>query len=326
MFNIFKRKYDYLSFVIILIFLLSLFTTSAKETQINICCTNSILADFTNNLIKEDVNIEYIMPAGICPTHFDTSPSDISKIKNSDIIISLGIEPWLNSLIESSDNSDYKIIECKGLGQWNIPSGAKKYVEKLKNELSLILPEINDSIKSNSQTYMNHINDTADQLLNIINSKQYQNKSVICMQWHADFINWLGLDVIYSYGPPESLSMQDMINISNIANNREIYAIIDNLQSGTDFGARIALESDSSHIVFTNFPKAFPDTDSYLDMIIYNTEKLVDGISSYEDKQGEISVLENTISSIELQRNFSLFGMIIFGLLASIFIVLYKRK
>ena len=79
-------------------------------------------------------------------------------------------------------------------------------------------------------------------------------------------------------------------------------------------------------MIFTNFPGAIPGTDTYLDMITYNAEQIVNGISTYEYKQGEISELENTISSIELERNFSLFGVVIFGLLASIFIVLYKRK
>ena len=97
-----------------------------------------------------------------------------------------------------------------------------------------------------------------------------------------------------------------MINISNAANKIEIFAIIDNLQSGTDFGARIASESGASHIVLTNFPKVFPGIDTYLDMIIYNTEQIVNGISTYEYKQEEIAELESSISTIKMQRNFSL--------------------
>lgn len=320
------KEYKFYGIGILIIFLCSTLSTPAEETHINICCTNSILADITGNLLKENVNIEYIMPAGVCPAHFDTSPSDVSMITSADIIISLGWEPWLNSLLESSGNTDYGIIRCAGLGEWNIPLGAKKYVEKLRDELSILLPELNDTIYTNAQNYINLIDETGEQLQLRITSKEYQNKSVICMQWQADFINWLGLNVTSSYAPPESLSTQDMINVSNAANKDNICVIVDNLQSGTDFGARIASESGASHVIFTNFPGAIPGTDTYLDMITYNTEQIVNGISTNEYKQGEISELENTISSIEIQRNFSLFGVVIFGLLASIFIVLYKRK
>jgi hypothetical protein len=61
-------------------------------------------------------------------------------------------------------------------------------------------------------------------------------------------------------------------------------------------------------------------------MIRYNTDQLINGISTYEYKQGEIVELEKTIYSIELQRNISLFGVVILGLLACIFIVMYKKK
>ena len=46
----------------------------------NIVCTNEILADFTENIVQENVTIDFIMPGGACPSHFDTTPSDISKI------------------------------------------------------------------------------------------------------------------------------------------------------------------------------------------------------------------------------------------------------
>ena len=321
-----QKKYNIIISTIILILIFFTSTISSEEDQINICCTNSILADFTKNLLKEKVNIEYIMPPGACPMHFDTSPSDLSKITNADIIISLGREPWLNNLLESSGNSNYDIITCNGLGEWSVPSGAKQYVGHLREELSKLFPEFNNSINSNAQDYINNIDQTSYQLQQFIIDKGYQNKKVICMQWQADFVNSIGLNVTLSYAPPESLSTQDMINISNGASIGDICAIIDNLQSGTDFGARIASESGASHVIFTNFPGALPGTETYLDMILYNTDQLINGISTYEYKQGEIAELEKTIASIELQRNLSLFGIVILGLFTCIFIIMYKKK
>jgi ABC-type Zn uptake system ZnuABC Zn-binding protein ZnuA len=266
------------------------------------------------------------MPPGACPIHFDTSPSDISKITKADIIISLGREPWLNTLLESSGNTNYDIITCAGLGEWSIPSGAKQYVERLRGELSKLLPDLNETLNSNAQDYIKIIDETSIQLQQLIINKGYQNKNVICMQWQADFVDSIGLNVTLSYAPPESLSTQDMINISNAASVGDICAVIDNLQSGTDFGASIASEYGASHVIFTNFPEALPGTDTYLDMIRYNTDQLINGISTYEYKQGEIAELEKTITSIELQRNISLLSVVILGLLTCIFIVMYKKK
>jgi len=319
-------------FIILLIIILSITsvinpTQSKSDTiKISIICTNSILADFTKNILKDNAKIDYIMPPGACPTHFDTTPADISKISYADILISLGWEPWLNDLIENSGNKNYTLIKCLDLGEWNIPTGAIKYIETLEKELSLILPNLNTTIHDNSRKYIDVINSTSNNLKNQIINNNYLDKKIICMQWYEDFLEWFGFNVVYSYGPPEGLSTQDIINISIAASNSEVTAIVDNLQSGTDFGARISSESGSIHVIFTNFPSAIPDTDSYLDMITYNIQKLINGISTYEFKQGEILNLETEIINIEIQRNALFVGFIILALISIILIIIYKKN
>ena len=319
-------------YIILLIVILSITSTinssqsKSNTSKISIICTNSILADFTKNILKDNATIDYIMPPGACPTHFDTSPNDMSKISSANILISLGLEPWLNDLIENSGNKNYTLIKCSDLGEWNIPTGAIKYVENIEKELSLILPNLNTTIHKNSRKYIKLINTTSNNIKNQIINDNYFNKNVISMQWHEDFLEWFGFNVIYSYGPPDSISAQDIVNISLAASNNEVSTIVDNLQSGTDFGARISSESGSIHVIFTNFPGAIPNTESYLDMITYNIQKLTNGISTYEFKQGEIFKLENKIIDIEIQRNALFVGVIILGFISILMIIIYKKN
>jgi len=314
---------------ILMLLILSNFITisHAEENTINIVCTNSLLADFTSNLIKENVSIDYIMPPGVCPAYYDTPPSDVNKIINADIIISFGspsMEPWLAGLIWY--NTNCSVIECKNMGEWNIPSGAKKYVEYLADELSDILPSLNETIHNNSEIYLSEINNTALDLQNLIKTNGFTGKNVIAMKWQKEFLEWLGLNVIYSYGPPQGLSSQDQLNVINAASTNDICAVIDNLQSGVEFGAKVASENGASHIIFTNFPGAIPGTDTYLDMITYNTEQLIKGIQTYEYKQGDISKLQKQVSDLELQRNILLLLIIVFVILAIILFIMYKKK
>lgn len=319
--------------IILLLFMLFLFSifsfsiSASAEEDTKIVCTNSALADFTSILITENVTIEYVMPSGVCPAFYDTTPSDIELITSADIIISLGnptMEHWLSAPL--SYNSNYQIIECSDLGEWNIPSGAKSYVECLSDNLSKMIPGKRTIIEDNAQNYLTQIDQKSNELLQMIQAKGYQNKKIICMTWQKDFLEWLGLDIAYSYGPPQSLSAQDEVDIINIAENNEICVIVDNLQSGTDFGSRVASESGATHVIFSNFPDAVPKTDTYLDMITYNTELLIDGIDTYEFKKGEIANLEDQINNLEFQRNISIVvsGMLI--LLSVILFTIYKKK
>jgi len=312
---------------ILLLFTFAVSNVSAEEDDINIVCTNSILSDFTSNLITENVTIDYIMPSGVCPAYYDTTPSDISKVTNADIIISFGsaqMEPWLSDILIYNEN--YDLIECKDMGEWNIPSGAKAYVQYISENLMDFFPELNQTIKTNTDNYLNQINQTASDLIENITSKGYQDREIISMSWQKDFLEWLGLNVTHSYGPPQILSAQDEADVLNAASEEGVAVVVDNLQSGTSFGAKIASDYGLSHVIFTNFPGAVPGTDNYLDMITYNTNQLINGIETYDYKQGDISNLENEIKNLEMQRNLSIVLALIFAVIIIALYVLYKRK
>lgn len=267
------------------------------------------------------------MPSGVCPAFYDCPPSDVSKVVSADIIISFGntkIEPWLADLLTHNEN--VLLIECKDLGEWNIPTGAKKYVNCLTNELIDYSVSSNNAIIENSENYTSKINKKSNELIKKIEDNNLTDTKIISMSWHKDFLEWLGFDVVYSYGPPQSLSTQDELDIINAATENEVYVVIDNLQSGTDFGAEVSSKSGATHVIFTNFPGAIPGTDTYLEMIEYNTDKLIEAIKTYEYKKGDIATLEQDIKNLEFQRG-------IFAALSGVFIILifvmyafYKKK
>ena len=300
---------------------------NAEEDKINVICTNSILADFASNLLKENATIEYIMPPGVCPAYYDTTPNDVNKIIKADIIIVLGsnaMEPWLGDLLAYNPEGD--LIECKDMGEWNYPSGAKTYIRFLKTELAELHPELNDTILTNAENYINKIDDKFFELQKEIENHSYINKKVICIKWLKDFIEFLGFNITYSYGPPQGLSLQDELDVINAASTNEVCAVIDNLQSGTDFGARVASESGASHVIFTNFVDAIPGTETYIDMINYNADQLIKGIGTYDYNKGELAELKSQISNLELQRNIFLVFAVIFVILTLTFYIIYRKK
>ncbi|MEF8848223.1 MAG: metal ABC transporter substrate-binding protein [Candidatus Thermoplasmatota archaeon] len=330
-----NKEYRYISTTLILGILLIgglLFAPIKADAQgtnekIKIVCTNSILADFTKNIApKKNTSIEYIMPAGVCPAHFDTSPGDVDKIVNADIIISLGWEPWLESLINKSYNKNYYEIKCIGLGEWNIPTGAIKYVKKIEEGLKQVIPQYNQTIQKNTENYLERINETTKNLKQKIKTKGLKDKKVVCIGWYKDFLNYFGLNVSYYYGAPESLSVQDELNVIDAASKDQVTAVVDNLQSGTEFGARVASETGKSHVILTNFPNAIPGTESYLKTIQYNVNQTIKGIETYDYKKTGIQKLESQINDIELQRNASVTIAVILAIFSLTMVVMYRRK
>jgi ABC-type Zn uptake system ZnuABC Zn-binding protein ZnuA len=271
----------------------------ASDDDISIICANSLLADLTENVVGDLATVEYIMPAGACPSHFDSRPSDINLVASADVIVQIGWEGWLNDLMDSSGNGDTDRIKTVGLGDWNL--------------------------ESNAASYKAQIDTKANELTLRVQSEGVEGHKVVVMEWQKVFVEWLGFEVVTAYGPPETLSLEESINTTEAASGNDVSMVIDNLQSGTEFGAQVASQTGASHVIVTNFPGAYPNANTYLDMLDYNTDKLIDGAKTYEYKKGDIAQLEDQVDELKFQNALYLSLSVIF-LLVSIFIgVLFVR-
>ena len=122
------------------------------------------------------------------------------------------------------------------------------------------------------------------------------------IEWYSLFLTGLGFEVVTSYGAPEGLSTEDVLEISEKCDDSDVALVVDNLQSTVDFGTNLAAEFGKEHVVLSNFPGAIPGKYTYLDNMAYNVEELINAATSYEDTQDEISELESEVSSLEFQR------------------------
>ena len=111
------------------------------DEEYRIVCANSILADFTENVVDDLARVDYLMPAGVCPSHYDSRPSDATLVAEADIIVMMGWEGWLNGLIESTGNSEAVLIKCAAMGEQNLPEDVKDFVDHIAAGLSEVMED-----------------------------------------------------------------------------------------------------------------------------------------------------------------------------------------
>lgn len=299
---------------------------SEGEDEPRIVCANSILADFTTNIVGDLARVEYLMPAGVCPSHYDARPSDATTVAGADVVVQMGWEGWLNGLLESTGKTEVPIVRCGAYGDQNLPEDVKKFVDGIAEGLSAIYPEHSTAFSANAEAYKTTIDEKAAELKARVQAEGVEGRKAIVMQWQTAFVEWLGFEVVQEYGPPESLSVQDQLNVTTTASRDDVVMVVDNLQSGTGFGAQVASQTGTSHVILTNFPSAYPNTYTYLDMIEYNTDKLIDGAKTYEYKQGEIADLEAQVDSLETVNTIYLTLAVVFLLVAVFVGVVHLRS
>ena len=287
---------------------------AAAEDEFSIVCANSLLADFASNVVGDLARVEYLMPSGVCPSHYDSRPSDAVMVAGADVIVMMGWEGWLNGLIGSTGNDDATLIKCMGLGDQNLPTDAKGFVDRIATDLAAVMDDDAAAINANAAAYKDEIDAKGAELEARVTAAGATGRTVIVMEWQKAFVEWLGFEVEHAFGPPEEMSVQDQLAVTEAAAGEGVILVVDNLQSGTELGTLVASETGIGHVILTNFPDAAPNTGTYLEMIDYNTEQLIEGVKTYDHKQGEIASLEEQLDDLQLQN-------MIFLALALIFII-----
>lgn len=302
----------------------------AEDEPVVIICTNSALADFVAGVVSEGIDesitIEYIMPAGVCPSHFDTSPSDVVTIASADVIVSLGWEPWLADLLDASGNDDAYSVTCAGLEEWNYPAGASMHLDVIADGLSGYNEEWSASLAANAVEYADAIADAYEDARLEIESLGLNGTKVVTIDWYVVFLEGLGFEVAASYSAPESMSTEDVLELTAACEDPEIAMVVDNLQSTVDFGSNLAAEMGKEHVVLSNFPGAIPGKYTYIENMEYNVDCLVDAAVAYEETAEEISELESEVSSLEFQRLALLSAVAVLAALLVVSVIVSRRR
>jgi len=248
-----------------------------------VIATTAILADFAEAVGGDLIEVYAITPSGICPAHYDLKPSDIRAVARASLVLYHGIEPWLEDLIASSGNVDVKRVQVKG--PWNIPPRAVELVGEIAEALAEVDPADAEQFRANAQGYQGEITTLADRLQAEAAELAVGEAKAIVMKWQEGFVGWLGFTIVATYPPPEMLSLKEVSELISVGREEGVALVVDSLQSGIDFGARLAFEIGAVHVVLTNFPGALPHTATYLEMLRYNADRLFEAWKAYRGEE-----------------------------------------
>ncbi len=249
------------------------FALAAAPTVV---ATHSVLGEFVQAVGGDLVNVVTIIPSGFCPAHYDLRPSDVKAVSQAALVVYSGFEPWMDTLL-SSVGSNARVLQLKGV--WNTPEGAEAKIDAITSALSELLPENKETFVSNAEAYKKELSDLASSLKTKAKELDVNSIPVICMKWQVPFVSWLGFDIVATYGVPESLSMKDLVQLARVGKEKGARLVIDNLQSGVNFGAKLAKEIGAVHVVLSNFPGAMPNTATMLDLFRQNADSLFSAIA-----------------------------------------------
>ncbi len=265
---------------------------SDASSELVIVTTTTVLESIVKDLLGDSATVIVIASPTLCPAHYDIKPSDVYAFQVADLILAHGFEPWVKELKEASGTT-VPIVYVSG--PWNTPDALiQRYItvsSGLEQYLGLDMDE-------RLERAINAINETRDWLLNIAEEYGFDGVPVVSMQWQKNFVEFLGFKIVATYGPPEMVSASDYVNVIENATKNNAVIVIDNLQSGTSLGEKIAKDIGGVEVALTNFPGTAPDLNNMTSVMKYNAKALAQALEEAKI-YSKVNTLENEVNQLK---------------------------
>ena len=271
----------------------------AGTSKLKVVTSTSLLASVVERVGGDRVDVVNIVPPAQCPGHFDIKPVDVQKLADADLFLLHGWrgEKFAQKLIASANNPDLTVITIAVTGKFMLPAAQLELPKTLTSDYWMTPPVQLEAIEmitdalcqldaKNSSTYQK----SATELRGKVEAKEAEikaklakeslsNINVMCADMLAGFVQWTGLNIIATYGRPDSLTPQVVKELVDKGKEAKVTLIIDNLQSGQNAGAGIAEELGCKRVILSNFPGGFDNTETWEKAIDRNIELILEAIA-----------------------------------------------
>jgi iron/zinc/copper transport system substrate-binding protein len=279
----------------------------ADNDKLKIVATYSIIADMTENIVGEKAEVYSMVPIGTDPHMYDPLPKDTSKVSNADLVFYNGLnletgKGWFKDLLDVtnkkevafavSDEVTPMFLTEKGKETQEDPhawldiQNAIKYVDTITKHVIEKDPDNKDFYLNNQSEYVKKLNEL-DQYAKEAVEKIPQEKRILVTSegafkyfskaygFKSAFIWEINTD---SQGTPEQMK-----NIINIIDENQVPALF--LETSVNPKTMETISNETgvpihSKIFTDSLAKKGEEGDTYLKMIKWNIDKVIEGLAS----------------------------------------------
>jgi len=257
----------------------------AETSQLKVVTSTSLIAQIVERVGGDLVDVVNIIPPAQCPGHFDVKPGDIQELADADLFLMHGWqgETFSQDLIASANNPDLTVatIDVK-VGEnpdWMTPPVQKAAVDKITTALSEVDAENSAAYQELAAEYKDRIEAKEAEIEAKLAKENLAGINVMCADMLVGFVQWTGLNIVATYGRPDSLTLQVVRELVDLGREENVTLIIDNLQSGQDAGLPIAMDIGCKRIILSDFPGGFDNTETWEKAIDRNIKLILEAIA-----------------------------------------------
>jgi zinc transport system substrate-binding protein len=248
-----------------------------NSSELKIVTSTSLISQIVERIGGAKVSVENIIPPAQCPGTFDVKPGDIKTLADAKIFF---IHNWQGekfsaAMIASANNKNLNTVSVELAGNWMTPSVQRDAADKIAAALAQIDPENGAAYNKAASEYKAAITAKEAEIKNKLAKVNLAAVNVICDVQQADFVKWGGLNVITTYGAPDTFTPQVIKDLVDQGRNGKVTLVIDNMQTGGESGKSLAEQLGAKQITLSNFPGGYEKTETWEKAIDKNIEMIL---------------------------------------------------
>lgn len=272
------------------LFIALLAPLSCSHPSADIIAGSSLIADITQDIAGDKLQVSNLIPPGMCPGHYDVKPSDVETLANGKALI---IHNWqqemknITGLIEAADNPNLAVEVIDVPDGPMVPEVEAETIDKIVQALCDINPENSAYYQERADKRTQSVLAKGEEVKNRWQEAKVNGVKVVCSDMQADFISWAGFDVVATYGRPEELTPAEVEQLITQAQQAGVALIIDNLQSGgTATSEAVVQDIGAIQVTISNFPGGFEGTETWEKAIDKNVDLILEALAQWRQQHG----------------------------------------
>ena len=238
------------------------------DKKIKIAVTTSNLATLLDEICKDKIDVFTIIPTTMCPGNYDIDAKTIKEISTCNIVLYHHWQPWVKNLKYKITKLGMVYRELKTEGNLMIPYINLRAARELLDLLSIWDQDNKEFYEKNFLDYSFRINFLTEEITK--NGYNKYNKKIVCNSQISTFMEWLGFDVVMTYGKSSNMTSSEMLMLTKKIKKEKVKYVVDNLQAGTDVGRALVEDLKMKHIIISNFALG----KSYINTLKNNIDKI----------------------------------------------------
>ena len=243
--------------------------------KLKIVATTTHMESALKEVGGDHIDVRVLISPGGCPGHYDIRPDDVQALAQSAALFVHGYERFVPQLLDSVGKPGPQVCEVGIEDNWLVPEVYKQAIGEVARLLSEIDPDHADEYERHREQALDRIAEIADELEKEFGDLGLHGYVVICSEQQSPVLQWMGFEVVATYGRPEEFTPGLMHSLVKTGTMRKVRLVADNLQSGPNAGWQLAKDIRAAHVTLSNFPGGYPNTDGWEECLRDNVRRVL---------------------------------------------------